>query len=223
MSIIEKKVITQLVEQELALKVYLDSLLFENIVDGGDESVVTPSPQAEEEPAEHHDKTKIATLPEWRNGNFESLYFKVAGGLMLSVPLASLNGIVPWPAKLTVVPGYADWFLGLLCNRGNQVNIVDIAKFVIPENHKARNMLMSGERQLKHIILVDDGRFGLACDELGGILKLTQGQVRWRQDKSTRPWLAGTIIEKMCALLDVEHFVMMLKEEVPLDDISEGD
>lgn len=164
-----------------------------------------------------------AEPPEWSEGTFESLLFKVAGLLTLSVPLVRLNGILPWPGKLTAVPGHAGWFLGLLSNRGRQVKIIDIAKFVIPENHKARSTIESSERQFKHIILIDDGQFGLACDDLGNVLKLNQGQVRWRSDRTTRPWLAGTIIEQMCAMIDLDHFVAMLKEGVPPDDISGED
>lgn len=223
MSIVDKKVVCQLIEQELALKTYLDALLFEDSLQIESEVLPDSTLQTTTAPVEFDVTPPSVVLPEWSNGEFESLHFKVAGGLMLSVPLACLNGIVPWPGRLTAVPGYADWFLGLLASRGYQIKIVDIAKFVIPENHQARSHLVGGERQLKHIILVDDGKFGFACDELGEILKLTQKQVRWRHGKSSRPWLAGTIIEQMCALLDVDRFVAMLKEGVPQDDISDGD
>lgn len=227
----EKKAVSQLVEHELALKVYLDSLLFEEqpVAEAVTEAVTAaPESQAQIPEAQIATATGItaaaqpeAERPEWSEGTFESLLFKVAGGLTLSVPLVRLNGIVPWPDKLTAVPGYAEWFLGLLPNRGRQVRIIDIAKFVIPENHKARSALKEGERHFKHIIFIDDGEFGLACDDLGSVLKLTQAQVRWRSDRSIRPWLAGTVIEQMCALLDIDHFIEMLKDGVPRDDIGE--
>ncbi len=221
MTTVEKKWLNPLVEHELALKVYLDSLLFEAPPVAESDDIAIPPPQVVRVATGLVcDELPAVTLPEWSKGVFESLHFKVGGFLMLSVPLARLGGIVPWPGKLTAVPGYADWFLGLLPSRGRQVKVIDIAKFVIPENHKARNTLASGKRQFKYIILIDDGRLGLACDELNGILKLTQGQVRWRSDRTTRPWLAGTIIEQMCALLDIDNFVAMLKEEVPSDDIT---
>jgi purine-binding chemotaxis protein CheW len=218
MTTLEKKVVTQLVEQELALKVYLDSLLFEELP-VKEETVVTAPPATEVNVAEP--QAAVAQHPEWSEGTFDTLLFKVGGFLTLSVPLVRLNSIVPWPGKLTAVPGYADWFLGLLSNRGRQVKVIDIAKFVIPESHKARSTLESGERQFKHIIMIDDGEFGVAIDELGTVLKLSQEAVRWRHDRSTRPWLAGTVIEQMCALIDIDHFVAMLKEGVPADDITE--
>jgi purine-binding chemotaxis protein CheW len=222
---IEKKGVTQLVEHELALKVYLDSLLFEDIPVEEEEVVTAPVLQVVTAPLEARieepEPNTVTERPEWGEGSFESLLFKVGGFLMLSVPLVRLNGIVPWPGKLTAVPGHAEWFLGLLPNRGHQVKVIDIAKFVIPESHKARSTLESGERQFKHIILIDDGQFGLACDELGTVLKLNREAVRWRHDRTTRPWLAGTLIEQMCALIDIDHFVAMLKDGTPRDDIND--
>ena len=220
MTTIESKAVSQLVGQELALKVYLDSLLFEELP-VKEEVVIVPALVKETQSQLTAVKVKSAAArPDWSEGTFESLLFKVGGFLTLSVPLARLNGIVPWPGKLTTVRGYADWFLGLLPNRGRQVAVIDIAKFVIPEGHKARSALESGERQFKHIILINDGQFGLACEELGCVLKLTQGAVRWRHEGSPRPWLAGTVVEQMCALIDVDEFVAMLKEGAPPDDIT---
>lgn len=226
-----KKAVSQLVEHDLALKVYLDSLLFEDpplqeeAVTAPLLQVVTTSPEVRLREAQPQLAVAEAVAPEvehpeWSEGGFESLLFKVAGFLTLAVPLVRLNGIVAWPGKLTAVPGHAEWFLGLLPNRGRQVKIIDIARFVIPANHQARSTLEGGPRQFKHIILIDDGQFGLACEEMGTVLKLTQAQVRWRSDRSTRPWLAGTVIEQMCALIDIDHFVMMLKDGVPQDDIG---
>lgn len=258
MTMIDKKAApkeaNRLVEHELALKVYLDSLLFEDtpvdtkpveqeveIKTEPHAKVVVATPELEDvdleiklrelAPPQEEIKTELATeqeidgLPagpdeeEWQDSSFECLMFKVAGSLTLSVPLTRLNGILPWGEKITSVPGHAEWFLGLLKNRGKQVKVVDIAKFVIPHNHKARESL-NEERTFSHVILIDNGQFGLACDGLGDVLKLSKDKVRWRSDRSLRPWLAGTVIDQMCALIDIDQFISMLKEDGIPDDIS---
>ncbi len=250
----EKKKVTHLVEHELALKVYLDSLLFDDALAEPEELPQVESPQLEpvapppsvtpdievkeqvaevvpEIVSEQISETEVQLQPEealpptkeepeWEANTFECLMFKVAGGLTLSVPLVRLNGILPWADDVTFMPGHAEWFLGLIKNRGKQVKVVDIAKFVIPHNHKARESL-SEERNFKHIILIDEGQFGIACDGLGDVLKLTQDKVRWRTDRSSRPWLAGTVIDHMCALMDVDSLLEMLKDGRVHDDISE--
>jgi len=233
----EKQEVSSVVEQELALKVYIDSLLIEPApqIEQQTETVIAP-PEAEvdlkqEQTIEQQHEIEVqpdtileseatppSTVDSTIEGSFECLMFQVAGGLQLSVPLVHLNGILQWQGECTPLPGHAEWFLGLVSNRGKQVKVIDIAKFVIPENHQAREKL-SGERDFKHLILIDDGRFGLACDGLGDVLRLEHDQVRWRSDRSSRPWLAGTVIDKMCALIDVDQFVGKLKEGISLDDI----
>ncbi|HHJ80526.1 MAG TPA: chemotaxis protein CheW [Candidatus Tenderia electrophaga] len=224
-------------EHEVALKVYIDALLLEpDEIEASPEQVVPIA-----EPVEAITATELkveakleATVVETRvadkaipanvspvpasSETVEYLLFKVAGFLTLSVPLARLNGIVKWSGEITPIPGHADWFLGLISNRGRQVKVIDIAKFVIPENHKSRQAV-EAKREFKHLLLVGGGRYGLACDELGQVLKLTSEKIRWRDDRSRRPWLAGTIIEQMSALLDVDSFIEMLKDGVLLDEV----
>jgi len=220
-------------EHEQALKVYIDALLLEPALQEApaeaevEAPVVTPmadepetqavetpaaEPAAQSEPVPHPPATM-------RYEPFDCLLFKVAGSLPLAVPLVSLSGIMKWPDEITPIPGYAEWFLGLLPSRGRQVKVIDLARFVISENHKSRGVL-AGERQFKHLLLLEGGRMGVACDELGTVLKVAPDQVRWRSDTGVRPWLAGTLIEQMSALLDVEQLAAILKEGTRLDDIT---
>ncbi len=226
-------------EHEVALKVYIDALLLEPETETVEavpeqvaliaepvEAITTTDLKADVElevaVVETHVADKIippnTSLAPASGEIVEYLLFKVAGFLTLSVPLARLNGIVKWSGDITPIPGHADWFLGLISNRGRQVKVIDIAKFVIPENHKSRQAV-AAEREFKHLLLVGGGRYGLACDELGQVLKLSSEKIRWRDDRRRRPWLAGTIIEQMSALLDVDSFIEMLKDGVPLDEV----
>jgi purine-binding chemotaxis protein CheW len=59
---------------------------------------------------------------------------------------------------------------------------------------------------------VDDGRFGLASEGLSEVLSLSAEQVRWRSTHSKRPWLSGTVIDQMCAILDVDRLCAQLLE-----------
>ncbi len=225
MTMDEKTETSTMVEHERALKVYIDALLLEPALETSVEEKVDSSPteieivteqQSDQALEPHALKPDISSLSD---EVLECLLFKVAGFLTLAVPLVRLNGIMQWNGDATHIPGHADWFLGLVSNRGQQVKVIDIAKFVIPENHKSRQSV-EGERNFKHMLLIDDGKIGLACDELGQVVKISHEKVRWREDRSSRPWLAGTLIEQMSALLDVEKFTEMLKDDIPLDEIS---
>lgn len=221
MTVDEKTDTATVVEHELALKVYIDSLLLEPVLDTQvEENIGSPSPETQIE-SESIVETQRAKMDATSSSDepLECLLFKVAGFLTLAVPLGQLSGILKWSGEAAFIPGHADWFLGLVTNRGHQVKVIDIAKFVIPSNHKSRQALDS-DRDFKHILLIDKGKFGLACDELGEVVKISREHVRWREDRGNRTWLAGTLIEQMSALLDMEKFTQMLKEGISEDEIS---
>ena len=56
------------------------------------------------------------------------------------------------------------------------------------------------------MLVVGDGAWGLACHGIGEVLKLGGQDVKWRTAKGKRPWLAGTVLGHLCALVDTEAF-----------------
>ncbi len=152
-------------------------------------------------------QTCIAT-PNWAQNRFQCLSFQVAG-VTLAAPLEKLNGIVELTEKITELPGYAPWVIGLLPNRGKNVQVVDVAKIIMPSENDL--VVQSIVERMKFIILLDGGKFGLAVDSISQILSLEAEDVRWRSTQSKRPWLAGTVIEKMCALLEMDLLCTQLR------------
>lgn len=217
----EKTGTASVVEHELALKVYIDSLLLEPAPETQtEERVDTPSLETQIGPESVVEVQPVESdAPAHIDETLECLLFKVAGFLTLAVPLGQLNGILKWNGEVTFIPGHADWFLGLVTNRGHQVKVIDIAKFVIPTHHKSRQAL-DGDRKFKNILLINQGKIGLACDELGEVVRISREHVRWREERGNRTWLAGTLIEQMSALLDMDKFTQMLKEQISGDEIS---
>jgi len=62
------------------------------------------------------------------------------------------------------------------------------------------------------IILMDEGKWGLACDDIGEVITLQNTDVRWRTAEGRRTWLAGTVSDRLCALLDTDSLSKMLAE-----------
>ena len=146
--------------------------------------------------------------PAWAQERFQCLVFQVAG-LSLAVPLTKLNGVVPWPEAVTPMPNRSALFLGLMRHQQRNVKVVDTALMVLPEGRQP-DSLAAPEERLQHVILLDEGRWGLACDSIGEVLTLEPDEVRWRGAQGKRPWLAGTVLEHLCALLDADAFVELL-------------
>jgi purine-binding chemotaxis protein CheW len=145
--------------------------------------------------------------PRWAQRPFECLLFK-AGGLALAVPLVELGSIYPLERdNLTEIFGQVEWFLGLIRTARGNVRVVDSARVVMPERYQAG---MPDNYQF--VITLNNSDWGLGADALAGTTLLDPESVRWRSERSKRPWLAGTVVEKMCALLDPAQLNAMFNQ-----------
>lgn len=224
-----------MLDQQLALGAYLNALLTPA---PGVETAPEPQPQpevrAEPAPAPPATPSPAPAVPEvgpapvaevaaqpaataqpdWAEGEFQCLLFQVAG-LTLAVPLARLSGVAPWDdAALTEMPNHSPWFLGLREHHGLRARLVDVAAIVLPPTQYAQ-LAPADSGRLGKVVMIDDNRWGLACDAVGDVITLSRDDVKWRTGKGRRPWLAGTVIEHMCALLDTDALARMLGEAGP--------
>ncbi|WP_217474644.1 chemotaxis protein CheW [Stutzerimonas stutzeri] len=136
--------------------------------------------------------------PEWGEEPFECLLFDVAG-LTLAVPLVSLGSIYPLEGHdLTPLFGQPAWFLGILPSQAGNLKVLDTARWVMAERY--RDDFREG---LQYVISVQGYDWGLAVHQVSRSIRLDPKEVKWRTQRSQRPWLAGTVIEHMCALVDV--------------------
>lgn len=144
--------------------------------------------------------------PAWAQGRFECLLFSV-GGLTLAVPLVELGTIYPINDEITPIFGQIDWFMGLLSVKDRNIKTVNTAKVVMPERY-TDNM----KERYAYVITINGVEWGLAVDTVSNAITLDPSDVRWRGERSKRPWLAGTVVDHMCALLDVSQLAAMFIE-----------
>lgn len=143
--------------------------------------------------------------PSWAAEPFECLLFDVAG-LTLAVPLVCLGSIYPLAdAELTPLFGQPDWFLGILPSQAGNLKVLDTARWVMPERY--RDDFRDG---LQYVISVEGYEWGLAVHQVSRSIRLLPDEIKWRSQRSQRPWLAGTVIEHMCALLDVSALAELI-------------
>ena len=237
-----------LVDEKLAVSLFLDSLLRETEeTTEVEEKVVSPAVVVEK--AKHVEpvvitppkvstpeveivETKVETeikeaekteslIPSWANEPFQILLFEVAG-LKLAVPLIELSGVIEWKdASITEMPGSADFYMGILQHLDYRVAVIDTAKMVFPVNKQSDLIDDNPKERVKHIVLIDDYRWGLACDKIGEVITLQPEEVRWRNSQTSRKWLAGTVIDHMCALLNSEAFAAMLTKGQSDEDLAQ--
>ncbi|CAH8185278.1 MULTISPECIES: chemotaxis protein CheW [Vibrio] len=139
-----------------------------------------------------------------RTQDFQVLYFEV-NGVTFAVPLDELGGIHRM-GSLNHLIGRPAWYLGLQTNKDNQLDVVDTAKWVMAEKLYDD----SYKEGYQYIVMLGESMWGLASTQLMGTELLSTEKVRWRELAGKRPWLAGMVKEKMCALIHVEALIAML-------------
>jgi purine-binding chemotaxis protein CheW len=139
---------------------------------------------------------------------FQALFFEVAG-VTFAVPLTELGGIHQL-GEITSLFGQPAWYKGLMTSREQKMNVVDTAQWVMPGQHLEMD-------NYKYLIMLGESPWGLACHHLKGTELLHRDQVKWRHQEGKRPWLAGMVKEKMCALLHVRELLLLLERGVNIE------
>lgn len=133
---------------------------------------------------------------------FQVLFFESAG-LTFAVPLIDLGGIHHLNSSINALKGKADWFSGVMKQGEALYNIVDTGKWI--------NAGCAAESlNYTHYIILGSTQWGLSCEKLLGTETLTREQIKWRKVSGERPWLAGMVKERRCALIHAKELVKLL-------------
>ncbi|EOW9089795.1 chemotaxis protein CheW [Vibrio cholerae] len=164
-----------------------------------------PVVEAQAVPETQAGRNKLGTWTNTiREKDFQVLYFDV-NGVTFAVPLDELGGIHRM-TTLNHLIGRPAWYLGLQTNRDSQLDVVDTAKWVMAEKLHDE----SYKQAYQYIVMLGESAWGLASTQLMGTELLSTEKVRWREQVGKRPWLAGMVKEKMCALIHVQALIAML-------------
>lgn len=191
----EDKIITQ---KSNNLDVENKKLITDNIIESQTELLVTRKSSGDFEQQ---------TTKAYRKGSFQALFFNV-GGLTVAVPLIELGGIHNIE-KTTALMGKPEWYKGVMLHREERINVVDTAMWVMPEKCDEN---MKSSLNYQYVIMLSDSAWGLAAENLVDTVVLKEDEVKWLDTPNKRPWLAGLVKDKMCALLDVNSLIQLLNE-----------
>lgn len=153
-----------------------------------------------------HPAEPAEIIPPWGASKFQCLPFKVRG-MNLVVPLVSLCSIAEWEQDLTRMPGQPGWCMGVFLHRGQRVVVIDPARLIMPDRMEK---VSASRPRGSHVLIVGDGHWGLACDSLQSPLTLEPQDVRWRRGEGYRSWMAGTVIDRLSVLLNVDALLEMV-------------
>ena len=148
----------------------------------------------------------------WKNietpEEFQALFF-VMDKVTFAVPLVDLGSINNID-KITSIFGKPGWFMGMMNVREEQIQIVDFAKWAMPQ-------INVDPAKFQYVIELGTSKWGITCTDLIGTENLRRNQIQWRTNSGKRPWLAGIVKDKMCALIHVTELVKLFKKGVNID------
>ena len=154
------------------------------------------------------EKTCSAQEPARLTGVLRARVLQV-GGVSLAVPLERVNRVVTESGQLKALSGAEPLLLGVLSYPGGEARVVDTAGLILPQHNSPRRAADAAQ-----FVVLDEGRLALACSRIGEVIELQDRDVRWRTAAGKRPWLAGTVLRQMCALLDIDAVNRLLGDAV---------
>jgi purine-binding chemotaxis protein CheW len=146
----------------------------------------------------------LSVMPEWSQQEFQALFF-VVGKMTLAVPLTELLRTIEFNRKVSKIPEQPSWFLGLMDELDSRIGVLDTGQLLFGKVYGLERDLQ--KKPYQSILITTDGRWGLACDSVLSIGKLTPEKVRWRTLRKKRPWLIGTVIDELITVIDVSTLV----------------
>ncbi len=173
-----------------------------------EERVVAPEAQTEQAQAEAP-LNPLSVMPAWAQQEFQILSFRVED-MVLAVPLTSLLRTIKYDRKDTLVPGQPDWFIGLLDEHDSRIGVLDTGHLIFGKTRERQRD--RAEHPFAQILITEDARWGLACDEVMDIKKIKPEQIRWRTLRDKRPWLVGTVIDELIAVIDINELIPCSKK-----------
>ena len=144
------------------------------------------------------DLKSLTDKESWSSQGVECLVFSV-GGLKLAVPLLYLGGVHEVTAEdVKPLIGQPSWYLGMANTEQHNLQVIDTANFIMPEREQHLS-----KQGFKYLIQLEKTPWAIACQSIDDTVRLEAAEIKWRGERGKRTWLAGTVIEKMCALVDV--------------------
>ncbi len=177
----------------------------------------TPRPVMVDEPGEHPAEQteqegvpditssveRIPELPppEWAETPFQCIFFTVSE-MALATPLIALREIVKYNhSLLKKLPGQPDWSRGIIDHRGEVINLVDPGTLIRTHDYD------ESQKPYRYIILTDIPSIGFLCHDITDMSRLDPENIRWYQNRSKRPWLAGIHKQRLCTVIDIQRLL----------------
>lgn len=138
--------------------------------------------------------------------DFLALFFDI-GNLRLATPLQDLSRTIDLPKQLNHLPNYPATVIGSLQNHGEHIILLDtplLFEFDDPSAMRQRK-----KRNYQKALIIRNSHWGIPCDKVTAVLKVTSKEIQWRRPTTNKPWLLGIEINHLRSLVDFNRLIAL--------------
>lgn len=150
----------------------------------------------------------------YKQADFECQIFDIVG-LNIAVASDSISEIINQQQILQNQSEQlnTNLFVGTI-NTGNKtINVIDL-EYLVMNGIGERDKIGEYPHGLADIVLLKGSNAAFIGNQLAGSKTISKQHVHWRDEKSERIWLAGTVAKMGLALLDIEGLINLLNSNI---------
>lgn len=160
------------------------------------------------------EEIEVSKIPAWGQESFKCLLVKSAG-MKLMIPAMTMSYIERINKKIMRIPLDVAAFRGIVTLRQRSVPVIDLFRLITENSIAKNNQPAKVETQyIDNVIVMEDGSYALACDDIGEMVMLDEESVRWNKASFSNPMFAGVVSEYLCPIINIE-FVNELISKMP--------
>jgi len=141
-------------------------------------------------------------ISETKDDSYINISVFFVSGLKLAIAADKISRIVNIPSAVNILEKKIKQNVYGLLENGSQIVVINTSALVIP-NVSDHGKSTKSEK----IIIIKGSNIGFTCDAEIESLQQNKNAIRWRTDKTKRRWLAGTVVSRQMALLDIDRII----------------
>lgn len=148
---------------------------------------------------------EISDIPDWGQSPFDCLLLKAAG-MNFITPAMSVSFIERVNKKIIRIPLEVDPFYGVITLREKSVAVIDLFSLITEDKNKKHSALSHVTADhIDHVLVMENGAYALACDEVSKMITLNAEDVRWNRTGDNKLFYAGIVKDYLCPLININN------------------
>ena len=174
------------------------------------------------EPDNKNIEEEISEIPGWGQSPFDCLLIKAAG-MNFITPTMSVSFIERVNKKIVRIPLEVDSFQGVITFRGKSVSVIDLFSLITADTNKLKSISSQiTSNHINHVLVMENGSYALACDEVSKMITLNAEDVRWYRTGDANTYYAGIVKDYLCPLININSIHERVSKMPFVQSLSEN-